>query len=102
MFLKTSRARRSSLARAWIDQPRPALPFCKLERDIMVLLLIIVLVLVFLGGGGYYGRRAGWGARNYGLGLVLTVLIIIALVWALNEVLMPPVSMPMQTPTIMR
>jgi hypothetical protein len=68
----------------------------------MVLLLIIVLVLVFLGGGGYYGRRAGWGARGYGLGLVLTVFIIIALVWALNEVLMPPVSMPMQTPTIMR
>jgi hypothetical protein len=68
----------------------------------MILLLIIVLVLVFLGGGGFYGRRAGWGARGYGLGLVLTVLIIVALVWALNEVLMPPVSMPMATPTIMR
>jgi hypothetical protein len=68
----------------------------------MLVLLLIILVLVVLGGGGFYGRRAGWGPRGYGLGLVLTVLIIIALIWALNEVLMPPVAMPSGTPSIMR
>ncbi|MDB5643064.1 MAG: hypothetical protein JWN07_2381 [Hyphomicrobiales bacterium] len=68
----------------------------------MVLVLIILIVLIMLGGGGFYGRRAGWGPRGYGLGLVLTVLIIIALVWALNEVLMPPLPMPAGTPSIIR
>jgi hypothetical protein len=68
----------------------------------MLILLVIIVVLLVLGGGGFYGRRAGWGPRGYGLGLVLTVLIIIALIWALNEVLMPPVPMPAGTPSIMR
>lgn len=68
----------------------------------LLVLLIIIVLLLLLGGGGYYGRRAGWGPRGYGLGLVLTVLIIIALVWALNEALMPPVPMPAGTPSIIR
>ena len=38
----------------------------------MLVLLLIVLLVLALGGGGYYGRRAGWGPRGYGLGLVLT------------------------------
>lgn len=66
-----------------------------------IILIILVLVLL-LGGGGVYGRRAGWGARGYGLGLVLTILIVIALLWALNEALMPPVPMPAGAPSIMR
>jgi hypothetical protein len=68
---------------------------------LLTILIIIVLVLL-LGGGGMYGRRAGWGARGYGLGLVLTILIIIALIWALNEALMPPLPMPAGTPSIMK
>jgi hypothetical protein len=68
--------------------------------DMIILLLIVILIL--LGGGGFYGRRAGWGPRGYGLGLVLTVLIIIALVWALNEATMPPLPMPAGTPSIIK
>lgn len=69
----------------------------------MLLLVVIILVLVLLlGGGGFYGRRAGWGPRGYGLGLVLTILIVIALVWALNEALMPPLPMPGGAPSIIR
>lgn len=68
----------------------------------MLLTLVIVVVLILLLGGGLYGRRAGWGARGYGLGLVLTVLIVIALVWSLNELLMPPLPMPAGTPSIMK
>jgi hypothetical protein len=68
----------------------------------MLLVLVIVIVLVLLLGGGTYGRRAGWGPRGYGLGLVLTILIIVALVWSLNELLMPPLPMPAGTPSIMK
>jgi hypothetical protein len=68
----------------------------------MSILLLLVIVLLLFGGGGYYGRQAGWGGRQYGLGLVLAILIIIALVWALNEVLMPPVPMPAGVPPITR
>lgn len=68
----------------------------------LVLILVVLVLVVLLGGGGMYGRRAGWGGRQYGLGLVLTVLIVIALIWALNEVLMPPVPMPAPAPSIMR
>jgi hypothetical protein len=68
----------------------------------MLLVIIIVVVLVLLLGGGTYGRRAGWGPRGYGLGLLLTVLIIIALVWSLNELLMPPLPIPAGTPSIIR
>jgi hypothetical protein len=68
----------------------------------MLVLLLIVLLVLALGGGGYYGRRAGWGPRGYGLGLVLTVLIVVALVWVLNEALTPPVPMPAGAPPITR
>lgn len=68
----------------------------------LLLVLIILVVLLVGGGGGFYGRRAGWGPRNYGLGLVLMILIIILLVWAVNEVTMAPVPMPAGTPSIMR
>lgn len=68
---------------------------------LMIVLVILVLVIL-LGGGGAYGRRAGWGPRGYGLGLVLTVLIVIALIWAFNELLMPPLPMPAGTPSIIR
>jgi hypothetical protein len=69
---------------------------------VLPLLLIILVVLLLGGGGGYFGRRAGWGPRGYGLGLVLMVLIIILLVWLLNEALMPPLPMPAGTPSISR
>lgn len=69
----------------------------------MFLMILIVLVLVLLlGGGGVYGRCAGWGGRGYALGLVLTILIVIALIWALNEALLPPIPMPAGAPSIMR
>lgn len=68
----------------------------------MLLTLVVVVVLILLLGGGFYGRRAGWGTRGYGLGLVLTVLIVIALVWSLNELLMPPLPMPAGTPSIIK
>jgi hypothetical protein len=73
----------------------------QMEPPTMLILLIIV-ILILLGGGGYYGRRAGWGPRGYGLGLVLTVLIIVLLVWTLNEALMPPLPMPAGTPSIIK
>ena len=48
----------------------------------MLILLIIVLVLLFGGGGGYYyGRGAGWGAPDYGGGLIGLVLIVVLLLW---------------------
>jgi hypothetical protein len=67
-----------------------------------MIILLLIVILILLGGGGFYGRRAGWGPRGYGLGLVLTVLIIIALVWALNEATMPPLPMPAGTPSIIK
>ena len=59
----------------------------------MLTLLIIILLVLAFSGGGYYGRRANWGARGYS-GLVLLVVAVILAVWALNELLMPPVPMP--------
>jgi hypothetical protein len=64
-----------------------------------VILLIILVLLLFGGGGGYYGRRAGWGPRGFG-GLLFTVLIVILLIWAVNELTMPP--MPAGVPSIIR
>jgi len=44
-----------------------------------MLLLIIVLVLLFGGGGGYYGY-SHWGPGG-GLGVVGTVLLVMAVVY---------------------
>ena len=65
----------------------------------MVLLLILVIILLLVGGGGYYGRRLSWSPRGFA-GLLVTVLIVVILVWALNDVLMPPVPMPAGVPSI--
>ena len=65
----------------------------------MVLLLILVIILLLVGGGGYYGRRLRWGSRGFA-GLIVAVLIVVVLVWALNEVLMPPLPMPAGVPSI--
>lgn len=68
----------------------------------MILVLIIILVLLLAGGGGFYGRRAGWGPRGYGVGLIVLLLVVIALVWLLNELLLPPLPMPAGVPPIMK
>lgn len=70
-------------------------------KAMLTLLLIIVILLLFGGGGGYCGRRAGWGPRGVG-GLVVTVLIVILLIWVVNELLMPPIPMPEGVPSIIR
>ena len=67
----------------------------------MLLIVLIILVLVLFGGGGFYGRRAGWGPRGF-VGLLLTVLIIILLIWVVNELIMPPLPMPAGVPSIIR
>lgn len=67
----------------------------------MHLLLVILIVLLLLGGGGVYGRRAGWGQREF-VRLLIAVLIVILLVWTINELTMPPLPMPEGAPSIMR
>jgi len=47
-----------------------------------MLLLIILLVLLFGGGGGYFGYSR-WGSRG-GLGIVGTVLLVVAIVYLLG------------------
>jgi hypothetical protein len=47
-----------------------------------MLLLIIVLVLLFGGGGGYYGYSR-WGSGG-GVGILGTVLIIVAIMYFLG------------------
>ena len=71
------------------------------EGRIMTLLLIILIVLLLAGGGGLYGRRAGWGAGRFG-GLLVMILLIVLLVWAVNELLMPTLPMPQGVPSITR
>ena len=66
----------------------------------MTLVLLIILILL-LGGGGAYGRNAGWGPRGFG-GLLVTVLIVVLLVWAVNELIMPQPPMPAGVPSIIR
>lgn len=70
-------------------------------KDMLTILLIIVVLLLFGGGGGYYGRRAGWGRRGFG-GLLLTALILVLLIWVVNELIMPPLPMPEGVPSIIR
>jgi hypothetical protein len=67
----------------------------------LTLLLIIIVLLLFGGGGGYYGRQAGWGPRGFG-GLLVTVLIVVLLIWVVNELIMPPLPMPQGVPSIIR
>jgi hypothetical protein len=67
----------------------------------MLLILLIIVVLLLFGGGGLYGRRAGWGPRGFG-GLLVTVLIVVLLIWVVNELIMPPLPMPAGTPSIIR
>ncbi len=54
-----------------------------------MLLILILIVILLLSGGGFYGRRSGWGPRGFG-GLLLAVLLVILLVWVVNELIMPP------------
>jgi hypothetical protein len=68
----------------------------------LLLVLLILVILLVAGGGGYYGRQARWGVRGYSSGLIVMILIIILLVWAVNEITMPPLPMPAGTPSIMR
>ena len=67
----------------------------------MLLLVAILVVLLLFGGGGFYGRRAGWGPRNF-VGLLVTVLLVILLIWVVNALIMPPVPMPQGVPSIIR
>jgi hypothetical protein len=67
----------------------------------MLLLLLIIVVLLIFGGGCLYGRRADWGPRGFG-GLLVTVLIIVLLIWVVNELIMPPLRMPAGAPSISR
>lgn len=48
----------------------------------MLLLLIVLLVLLFAGGGGYYGYSR-WGTGG-GLGVVGTVVLIVAVLYLLG------------------
>ncbi len=65
----------------------------------MFTLLVVVLVILFATGGGFYGRRASWGPRGF-VGLLLLVLVVILAVWALNELLLPPLPMLANPPSI--
>ena len=67
----------------------------------MLLLLLILVVLLLFGGGGIYGRRAGWGPRNF-VGLLVTVLLVILLIWVVNELIIPQPPMPEGVPSIIR
>ncbi len=67
----------------------------------MTLLLLILVVLLLFGGGGFYGRRAGWGPRGL-IGLLVTVLLVILLIWVVNELIMPQPPMPEGAPSIIR
>jgi hypothetical protein len=67
----------------------------------MVLIFLIIVVLLLFGGGGFYGRNAGWGPRGFA-GLLVTVLIVILLIWFVNELIMPPLPMPAGAPSIIR
>ena len=71
-------------------------------REMLLILLIILILLVFGGGGGYYGRRAGWGARGYGTGLIVTILIVVLLVWVVNAIIEPPIPIPAGVPSIIQ
>ncbi len=68
----------------------------------LLVLIILVVLLLFGGGGGWYGRRAGWGARGYGTGLIVLILVVVLLVWLVNELTLPPLPMPAGTPSIIR
>jgi hypothetical protein len=65
------------------------------------MLLLIVILVVLLLSGGFYGRRAGWAPRNFA-GLLVTVLLVILLIWIVNELIMPPLPMPQGVPSIIR
>jgi hypothetical protein len=67
----------------------------------MLLILLIIVILLLFGGGGFHGRRAGWGPRGFG-GLLVGALIVILLVWVVNELIMPPLPMPAGTPSIIK
>ncbi|MGO9392939.1 DUF3309 family protein [Rhodoblastus sp.] len=67
----------------------------------MNLLLVILVLLLLFGGGGFYGRRAGWGPRGFG-SLLAAVLLVILLVWIVDELTMPQPPMPASAPSITR
>jgi hypothetical protein len=67
----------------------------------MLVLLILIGVLLLFGGIGFHGRGAGWEPRAFG-GLILALLMIILLIWVVNELLMPPLPMPVGAPSIIR
>jgi hypothetical protein len=65
----------------------------------MYTLLVVILVILLVTGGGFYGRRANWGPRGF-VGLLLLVLVAILAIWAINELLMPPLPMLVNPPSI--
>ena len=67
----------------------------------MLFILLIIVVLLLFGGGGFYGRRTGWGPRGF-VSLLVTVLIVVLLIWFINELIMPPLPMPAGAPSIIR
>jgi hypothetical protein len=80
---------------------RPGVVELKTRSAEMLVLVLILLVLLLFGGGGFYGRRAGWGPRNF-VGLLVTVLLVILLIWIVNELMMPPLPMPQGVPSIIK
>jgi len=82
-------------------EPRCSYQITGDAKAVLFILLIVIVVLLLGGGGGFYGRRAGWGQRGFG-GLLVTVLIVVLLIWAVNELMMPPLPMPAGAPSIIR
>jgi hypothetical protein len=91
-----------AFAQAWrIDLSRPELSFHVRGTKAMLLIVLILFALLLFGGGGFYGRRTGWGPRGFG-GLLVLILVVILLIWFVNELIMPPLPMPAGTPSIIR
>jgi hypothetical protein len=65
----------------------------------MITLIVVILVVLLVSGGGFYGRRASWGPRGF-VGLLLLVLVVILAIWAINELLLPPLPMLVNPPSI--
>jgi hypothetical protein len=73
----------------------------------MFLILLIIVAILLIGGTGYfggsgYGPLRGWRPPGYGGRLILFVLVLVLLIWAVNEITMPPLPMPAGTPPISR
>jgi hypothetical protein len=58
---------------------RHSIALIALEATVGILILLIILILVF-GGGGFYVGRPGYGGAGAGMGNILYVLAVIALI----------------------